>query len=205
MCQDWRARAPDLNIEDDLVDFDGRGNYSDPEFTWQQTVAPTGLDFLNSSALGAQYQNDLFVGDYNNGNLYHFDLNENRTQLVLGGGLADRALDPGDEVGNILFGTGFGGITDVKVGPDGYLYVLTFQDEGSIFRIVPEDIDTDDTDGTEEEESGATAATTTTDDDTDGTEEETTTTAATTTTDDDTGARSLSQILAERITRDIID
>jgi glucose/arabinose dehydrogenase len=181
------ARAPDLNIEDDLVDFDGRGNYSDPEFTWQQTVAPTGLDFLDSSELGAQYQNDLFVGDYNNGNLYHFDLNENRTQLVLGGGLADRALDPGDEVGNILFGTGFGGITDVKVGPDGYLYVLTFQDEGSIFRIVPEDIDTDDTDGTdgtEGEESGATAATTT---------------------DDDTGARSLNQILAERITRDILD
>src|SRR5215203_251501 len=180
-------RAAGLSVEDDLVDFDGRGNYSDPEFTWQQTVAPTGLDFLNSSALGAQYQNDLFVGDYNNGNLYHFDLNENRTQLVLEGGLADRAFDPGDEVGNILFGTGFGGITDVKVGPDGYLYVLTFQDEGSIFRIVPEDIDTDDTDGTdgtEGEESGATAATTT---------------------DDDTGARSLNQILAERITRDILD
>jgi aldose sugar dehydrogenase len=110
--------------------------------------------------------------------------------------LADRALDPGDEVGNILFGTGFGGITDVKVGPDGYLYVLTFQDEGSIFRIVPEDIDTDDTDGTEEE-----ATATTTDDDTDGTEEE----ATATTTDDDTGARSLNQILAERITRDILD
>ena len=71
-------------------------------------------------------------------------------RLVLEGGLADRALDSGDEVGNILFGTGFGGITDVKVGPDGYLYVLTFQDEGSIFRIVPEDFD-DDTDGTEGE------------------------------------------------------
>ena len=75
-------------------------------------------------------------------------------RLVLEGGLADRALDPGDEVGNILFGTGFGGITDVKVGPDGYLYVLTFQDEGSIFRIVPEDFD-DDTDGTEGEGNAA--------------------------------------------------
>jgi glucose/arabinose dehydrogenase len=177
-------RAAGLSVEDDLVDFDGRGNYSDPEFTWQQTVAPTGLDFLNSSALGAQYQNDLFVGDYNNGNLYHFDLNENRTQLVLEGGLADRALDPGDEVGSILFGTGFGGITDVKVGPDGYLYVLTFQDDGgSIFRIIPEDADADDADEAEEEAT-ATAATTT---------------------DDDTGARSLNQILAERITRDILD
>src|SRR5919106_4925862 len=148
-------RAGDLDIEEDLVDFDGRGRYSDPEFTWQQTVAPTGLDFLDSSALGATYQNDLFVGDYNNGNLYHFDLNENRTELILGGGLADRALDPGDEVGDILFGTGFGGIADVKVGPDGYLYILTFQDdEGSIFRIVPASLPTedDDTDEAAEEE-----------------------------------------------------
>src|SRR5215212_2756411 len=238
-------RAPDLNIEDDLVDFEGRGNYSDPEFTWQQTIGPTGLDFLNSSALGAQYQNDLFVGDYNNGNLYHFDLNENRTQLVLEGGLADRALDPGDEVENILFGTGFGGITDVKVGPDGYLYVLTFQDDGSIFRIVPEGVAADETDGTDGEDSGATAAAATTDetdgtdgedsgataaaattdetdgtdgegrgataaaattDETDGTDgEDSGATAAAATTDDDAGARNLSQILAERITRDILD
>jgi aldose sugar dehydrogenase len=175
------GRAGDLNIEDDLVDFDGRGRYSDPEFTWQQTVAPTGLDFLNSTGLGAAYQNDLFVGDYNNGNLYHFDLNENRTQLVLGGGLADRALDPGDEVGEILFGTGFGGITDVKVGPDGYLYVLTFQDDGgSIYRIVPEDADTDDDEA---------------DGDTDEAEIEETT--------DDTGAPTLAQTLVERITRDV--
>lgn len=179
-------RAGDLDIENDLVDFDGRGIYSDPEFTWQQTVAPTGLDFLNSGGLGAAYQNDLFVGDYNNGNLYHFDLNENRTQLVLGGGLADRALDPGDAVGDILFGTGFGGITDVKAGPDGYLYVLTFQDDGgSIYRIVPEDADTDDdTDDAD------------TDDDTDEAEVEETT--------DETGAPSIAQILVERITRDAL-
>jgi glucose/arabinose dehydrogenase len=169
------------DIEEDLVDFDGRGRYSDPEFTWQQTVAPTGLDFLDSSALGATYQNDLFVGDYNNGNLYHFDLNADRTQLVLGGDLADRALDPGDEDSDILFGTGFGGITDVEVGPDGYLYVLTFQDDGgSIFRIVPADLDTDgdDTDEVEVEE-----------------EVEVEVEPA-----DDTGVPSLARILAERTT-----
>ena len=183
------GRTADLDIEEDLVNFDGRGRYSDPEFTWQQTVAPTGLDFLDSSGLGAAYQNDLFVGDYNNGNLYHFDLNENRTQLVLGGGLADRALDPGDQVGDILFGTGFGGITDVKVGPDGYLYVLTFQDDGgSIYRIVPDDLDTEDADEAEVEE--------TTDDADEAEVEETT---------DDTGAPSLAQILAERITRGTIN
>jgi aldose sugar dehydrogenase len=193
-------RASDLNIEEDLVDFDGKGKYSDPEFTWQQTVAPTGLDFLDSSALGAAYQNDLFVGDYNNGNLYHFDLNENRTQLVLGGGLADRALDPGDEVGDTLFGTGFGGITDVKVGPDGYLYVLTFQDEnGSIFRIVPEGLDTDDTDDdTDEAEAVEETADDTGADDTDEAE-------AVEETADDTSVPTLAQILAERITRNTLN
>jgi glucose/arabinose dehydrogenase len=186
-------RAGDVDVEEDLIDFDGRGRYSDPEFTWQQTVAPMGLDFLNSSALGAAYQNDLFVGDYNNGNLYHFDLNESRTGLILGGGLADRALDPGDEVDDILFGTGFGGIADVKVGPDGYLYILTFQDdEGSIFRIVPASLPTeaDDTDGAAEDEEEEEIATTI--DDADDTDEEETV--------DNIGTTSLGQILAERET-----
>ena len=195
-------RAADVNIEEDLVDFDGRGRYSDPEFTWQQTVAPTGLDFLNSSALGAAYQNDLFVGDYNNGNLYHFDLNENRTELILGGGLADRALDPGDVVDDILFGTGFGGIADVKVGPDGYLYILTFQDdEGSIFRIVPAGLPTTDADDTDEaeveEEEEETVPTDNGDtngaDDTDEAEVEEETA-------DNADVANLGQILAERIT-----
>ena len=196
------GRAVDLDIEEDLVNFDGRGRYSDPEFTWQQTVAPTGLDFLDSSGLGATYQNDLFVGDYNNGNLYHFDLNENRTQLVLGGGLADRAQDPGDGVDDILFGTGFGGITDVKTGPDGYLYVLTFQeDEGSIFRIVPAGLPTTEADDTEEaEEEVETAPTDNGDtdgaDDTEEAEEE----VEEVETVDNTGTANLGQILAERIT-----
>jgi glucose/arabinose dehydrogenase len=198
-------RTNNLDIDEDLVDFNGRGRYSDPEFTWQQTVGPTGLDFLNSSTLGPTYQNDLFVGDYNNGNLYHFDLNENRTQLVLGGGLSDRALDPGDEADDILFGTGFGGITDVKVGPDGYLYVLTFQnDEGSIFRIVPEGLATadDDADGGEAVEGTATDTTDTStadngdDDDADGGEA---------VEDASVGAPSLAQTLAERITASVLN
>jgi hypothetical protein len=33
----------------------------------------------------------------------------------------------------VLFGTGFGGITDLKVGPDGRLYILSFQ--GKIFAV----------------------------------------------------------------------
>jgi len=73
-----------------LVDLGGKGKYRAPEFIWFQTVAPTALKFLNSTKLGKQYQNDIFVGDYNNGNLYHFKLNQNRTGLLLSGTLADK-------------------------------------------------------------------------------------------------------------------
>jgi hypothetical protein len=44
--------------------------------------------------------------------------------------------DTPDESDSAVFGTGFGGVTDIKAGPDGYLYVVSFID-GTIFRIVP--------------------------------------------------------------------
>jgi aldose sugar dehydrogenase len=115
--------------------FAGRGKYSPPEFTWYYTVAPTGIKFLNSDKLGEKYKNDLFVGDKNNGNIYHFKLNENRTQLDLHGPLVDKVADSPEELQDIIFGKGFGGITDLEVGPDGYLYVVA-PGLGSIYRIV---------------------------------------------------------------------
>ena len=134
----------DINPNDDLVDFEGKGKYSDPEFAWIETVGPTALKFLNSdNKLGIQYVNDMFVGDVHNGNIYHFDLNEARTDLILGGGLlADKVADSDSELeeagggAGIIFGKGFGGITDLEVGPDGYFYVVSIG-KGAIYRIVP--------------------------------------------------------------------
>jgi glucose/arabinose dehydrogenase len=133
--------APD--DPDDLINFDGKGRYSTPEFMWNQTVGVTSIKFLNSDKLGKDYQNDMFVGDHNNGNLYHFDLSEDRTQLLLDGPLKDRIANNQDELQGALLGHGFGGmtqihpksngITDIEVGPDGYLYVLSYS--GEIFRI----------------------------------------------------------------------
>ena len=78
----------------------------------------------------------MFVGDFHRGYLYHFDLNKNRTGLVLNGSLADRIADSPEEFVNssIIFGKGFGGITDIEVGPDGYLYIVSYG-QGTIFRI----------------------------------------------------------------------
>ncbi|HEY6587068.1 MAG TPA: PQQ-dependent sugar dehydrogenase [Nitrososphaeraceae archaeon] len=125
-----------LNPKDyTLIDFGGKGKYSSPEFTWD--VAPTALKFLNSDKLGKQYENDMFVGDIKNGNLYHFDLNQQRTGLLLDGPLADKVASK-DEINQAIFAQGFGGITDIEVGPDGYLYILTFgEEDGTIYKIVP--------------------------------------------------------------------
>jgi glucose/arabinose dehydrogenase len=128
----------DVDIDDiELADFDGRGNYSDPEFAWQIPVGVTSIKFFNSPNLGEQYQNDIFVGDINDGILYNFDLNENRTGLELDGALADKVANTNDDLSDVIFGTGFNGITDIEVGPDGYLYILLYG--GTIYRVVPEE------------------------------------------------------------------
>lgn len=59
-----------------------------------------------------------------NGNIYRFKLNEPRTQLLLN--VALRVADDDDELGDVIFGRGFeGGVTDLEVGPDEYLYVVS--------------------------------------------------------------------------------
>lgn len=142
----------------DLVEFNGNGKYSDPEFVWHEAVGLTDLIFLNSSKLGKNYENDMFVGDFHYGYLYHFKLNNDRTELLLKEPLADKLANTYEELENVIFGEGFGGITDLEVGPDGYIYVLAVnfgggdcdpdyisencipyngKNIGSIFRIAP--------------------------------------------------------------------
>jgi hypothetical protein len=78
----------------------------------------------------------MFVGDINNGRLYHFDLNPDRTGLLLEGVLEDRVADSVQELEPVLFGTGLRSISDIEVGPDGYLYVVLYG-PGKVIRIAP--------------------------------------------------------------------
>ncbi len=126
--------------ENHLVNFPG-SHYSDPVFSWLKPVAVTAIEFLKSTKLGPSYQNNMFVGDYKNGNLYFFKLNADRTGIQLdnsqqAAGLSDLVVDNKNELNAVKFGTGFGGITDIKTGPDGYLYILSIVD-GNIYRISP--------------------------------------------------------------------
>jgi glucose/arabinose dehydrogenase len=89
--------------------------------------------------LGDQYRNDIFVGSVHNGHIYHFKLNQERNDLLLPPGLAQRYIQNPINVGaeDVVFGSGFGGVTDLTVGPDGYIYVVSIG-QGKIFRIMPE-------------------------------------------------------------------
>jgi len=110
-------------------------HYADPKFSWLKTIGPTAIVFLDSTNLGEQYENDVFVGDVNNGNLYRFEPNDTRDGFVLNGsGLSDFVADNDNEVDQNIFATGFAGITDLKVGPDGLLYVVSIGD-GKIYAI----------------------------------------------------------------------
>jgi hypothetical protein len=94
--------------------------------------------------IGEDYQYDI-----NNGNIYHFDLtnnnntiqlgaDSNRDSLLLDGQLSDNIANTPEESNEALFATGFAGVTDLELGPDCYLYILTFhKSQESIYRIVP--------------------------------------------------------------------
>lgn len=121
-----------------LVTFGGKGEYSEPKLVWGRTAGLTSLIFLNSDKLGTQYTNDIFVSDVHNGRIYHFELNKDRTEFVLPKSLESKLLSSlnAPDMNEILFARGFGGITDLTVGPDGYLYVVSIG-QGKIFRILP--------------------------------------------------------------------
>ena len=78
----------------------------------------------------------MLVADVNNGRIYQFKLNDNRDALSLNGSLIDKVANSDKELDNVIFAKGFGVITDLKVGYDGYLYVVVFT-EGKIYRIAP--------------------------------------------------------------------
>jgi glucose/arabinose dehydrogenase len=124
---------------DEMVTFDGNGKYEEPKLVWERSAGLTSIVFLDSDKLGTQYKNDIFVGDVHNGRIYHFKLNDERNDLILPEVLADRYIQNPVNfgAGDIVFGEGFGGITDLTVGPDGYLYIVSIG-QGKVFRILPQ-------------------------------------------------------------------
>jgi glucose/arabinose dehydrogenase len=128
--------------ESSLVNIPG-SQYANPVFSWSESRGVTDIEFFNSTALGSNYENGIFVGDITTGTLFYFEPNADRTGMALESDplLSDLIADSDEEISSVTFGTGFAGITDIETGPDGNLYILTFDREadglGSLYRISP--------------------------------------------------------------------
>ncbi|MFE9654435.1 PQQ-dependent sugar dehydrogenase [Micromonospora sp. NPDC006431] len=145
-----QLRWPPSNIADSPQEALGRlfmlpgAHYSDPEFSWRWEVAPGGMGFLNSRALGPEFQGDLFMGAataaLNGGYLFHFNLTGNRQKIAVDDPrLADRVADnlakhEITESESLLIGRDFGVVTDIETSPDGNLAVLSLTN-GAVYTI----------------------------------------------------------------------
>jgi aldose sugar dehydrogenase len=145
-----QLRWPPTNIADTPEEALSRlfmlpgATYSDPAFSWKWEVAPGGIGFVDSRALGPQFQNDLFMGaataNLAGGYLFHFNLTGNRRMIgVDDPRLEDRVADNLDkheitESESLLIGRDFGVITDIETGPNGNLFVVSLS-QGTIYEI----------------------------------------------------------------------
>ncbi len=110
--------------------------YSDPEFSWERPIGVTGIHFVEST-LFPKYHNTVLVGSFHDGTLYKFVLNDNRDGFVFEDEqLQDLVLNTDDQTTEIIFGTGFAGITDIKEGPNGHIYIVSIGN-GVIYEITP--------------------------------------------------------------------
>jgi aldose sugar dehydrogenase len=124
--------------EEDLQSLPGYEDYvySDPEFTWEQVVAPVAINFGKFKET-SKYDNSVFVGDCNTGNLYKFELNENRDGFEFSSPeLQDNIVNQNDSMDEIIIGTGFGCVSDIERGPDGFLYLIS-HGERKIYKMFP--------------------------------------------------------------------
>ncbi|MBI2818323.1 MAG: PQQ-dependent sugar dehydrogenase [Acidobacteria bacterium] len=145
-----QLRWPPTNIANSPADALSRlfmlpgAHYSDPEFSWKFEVSPAGIGFLNSRALGPQYEGDLFIGSARTfllgGQIFRMQLTGNRRKIAVDDPrLEDRVADNNfkfdiTESESLLFGSNFGVATDIQTGPNGNLFIVSLTN-GAIYEI----------------------------------------------------------------------
>jgi len=92
-----------------------------PLYYWVPSIAPSGMAFYQGDKFPA-WQNDLFVGSLKFRLLVRLRIRD--------GQVVDEERMLANELGRIR---------DVRVGPDGFLYLLTDADDGMLVRLVPAD------------------------------------------------------------------
>lgn len=90
-----------------------------PLHYWVPSIAPSGMAFLTSGRYGPAWRGNLFVGSLKFAYL-------DRIELAGGKVAGEEKLLPG-----------IGRVRDVRQGPDGYLYILTDENDGKLVRVMP--------------------------------------------------------------------
>jgi glucose/arabinose dehydrogenase len=90
-----------------------------PLYYWVPSIAPSGMAFYSGDAF-PDWRGDLFVGALKDRLLARLELDGERV-------VAEERLLEG----------AIGRIRDVEVGPDGFLYLLTDEADGELYRLRP--------------------------------------------------------------------
>lgn len=90
-----------------------------PLHYWTPSIAPSGMVFLTSDRYGPQWKGNLFVGSLKFGYLARLEIANGKVVNET------KALEAG------------GRVRDVRQGPDGWLYLLTDEDNGKLLRVLP--------------------------------------------------------------------
>ena len=101
----------------------GEGTHKDgmaqPIYYWVPSIAPSGMAFYQGDAF-PEWQGDLFVGALRSELLARLELDGEQV-------IAEERLLEG----------AIGRIRDVETGPDGFLYLLTDESDGGLYRLEP--------------------------------------------------------------------
>ncbi len=116
----WPAITYGINYDGSTITEKKRApGMEQPVTYWVPSIAPSGMAFYNGNKF-PQWKGDLFVGALAGAHLRRLEIKANKVvdQEQLLGDLGSR-------------------IRDVRMGPDGYIYVLTDQQNGKILRLKP--------------------------------------------------------------------
>jgi glucose/arabinose dehydrogenase len=111
--------------------------YDDPRFSWYRPIGVAAICFLRSARFDPDLRDQCVIGESVNSRLYLFQMNAQRDGFIFTDSrLQDLVADDSDERNLNAWGTNWGVVSDLKIGPDGYLYVISHL-ANRIYRIRP--------------------------------------------------------------------
>lgn len=121
--------------EKDLYMIPG-AHYRDPVFSYLTPIGITCIEFLWNTKFPEELRTQAIMSCTSLGRLFLLPIEPSREGITVDGDLADLVADTPEEREVFMLGTGWGAVTDARVGPDGYLYLNALA-RGTIYRIRP--------------------------------------------------------------------